>query len=279
MKILGTDPNLDYYYSLGNREELKVSRGNLRFFPKFNNPTYSQDTSLLLAINMGFRSEYFYSPVSIFAEITIDYFSPEPGVEDVNFFLTLKDDDDDNPRIFARFPYTTGIHRVKFSNETREKNPVRGNVPLTVNASLPSSSIHFPLLVSQMYIERFKLFVNWPIGDLAITSAREAGFYNTSQYIYTSNGRRVKGLAGYKYRTLEVEIAKTSHDEFQSFITNLHNRGVGNPLWLQFDECDSETYKDFNNFKCTLENLEEIMLQGSTRRDFYKTKLRFREYM
>ena len=274
MKIYKSDPLFDYYENYGTRNELKQTSGEVSAQVYFQPSGQRVGGFEILSGDMNIPQRAFYSPSTISAEVTV---IQSPG-RILTFSLGLRDSVDSKPLIFGLIPSSLGTHKIIFrSDERRPISTIAGGVQMFIIAVRPSST---PLPVGgEMILSRLKLFVDHPpLADLAITSTREVGFHDTTQYLRTVTGKRVVGLPGYQYRTLEVELSRTPYDAFQSFIDGLYNHGVEKPLWLGFDkECHSEAFSPYDGFKCTLANLDEIMLQGGIRKDFYKTKLKFRE--
>ena len=274
MKIYRSDPNLDYYARDGDKKELKsgVSGGLVYSFPPQLYAGAERTEQLARSLNVP--AFVFYQDTWKLYAITT-YESPP---QDLLVYFVVKDSHDGNPVLSTSRLEAVGRQEdVRIDFQAYGDDSIEGSVILNL--------VIDPLggwdTRREVILWELKLFVEAPpMSDLAITSTREVGFYDTAQYLYTATGERVKGLGGYKYRTLEVEIARTSHDAFQSFIESLHIHGLDKPLWLSFDkDCHSKAFTPYDGFKCTLENTEEIMLQGGIRKDFYKTKLKFREWI
>ena len=278
MKIYTGSPEqqkFDYYENYGDNETLTYSHGG--FITIDVNFTRSWH-GLFRVISNALRvpPEEIKKPDRIYVIASVG-----GDLSKLNFSFRLLDGYDYTPQARAyvtKADYNSPVYFVPSDVSGTHEESIRGPIRMDYivgrksGASLPINTV--------LTLSRVRVFVDYLLADLAISSTREAGFYDTTQYLYTATGKRVTGLGGYRYRTLEVELARTSHDAFQGFITALHTHGLDKPLWLGFDkECHSPAFTPYDGFKCTLENTEEIMLQGSLRKDFYKTKLKFREWI
>ena len=277
MKILINDPNEDLYALRGDISELKQDSGSRIFSTHFTSQSQSVRSSIVLAEDMKFLSDYFYSPVTVTAEVNITNIDNR---QNIYYILYIQDDSDRNPRMYAYLPLRVGIHKITLNPDRRDKSSVSGKTQMLLRVS-PPSGVNYPAF-TRIRISHLKVFVDSGFfHEVKITSVRDVGFHDTTKYLRTVTGRKVVGIPGFQYRTLEVEIARTTYEDFQNLINSLDDRGFDKPFNLQFDDCHSNAYKGFQNknFKCTLENFAEIMLQGGIRKDFYKTKLKFREWV